>query len=666
MSNLVAIDTETTGLHFQHGCEVFAIGIADQSSFLHYSLPVNPLTRKKDTPFSSKATTRIRKHFSEDFVVMQNTNFDLKALCSEGILDWEAPRYPEFWNNVIELGHLSHLYDSRDSGRDGSLKVLTPKYLDRDYLSEEKLDSLVTKCRTFVRSRRKDWKIASQKSCPYEKPTAKWVKQDMWLPAAVVKEFPSSELIDYFGEEDAKLLDKILLTYLTDDCQNTLDLAKAYIAELSQDEDSEKQLELNRQCCHVLWKIESDGIHVSNKNIEEGIQVCQEIIEESKGVCYSLSGREYGSKFTDATIRTILFDEFELTPVDVTPKSGAPRVNADSLIKLKEQVTEGPASTFLSNLLAYRRVEKKQQYLESYWRLSCKKTSRLYPKLHATGTGTTRFTSSDPNGQQIEKGGNPFEDEFEDIAKILSRAPSLRSSFTPPENKWWVPVDYSQLQLRIFAAATGEESMIASFRQGYDFHSFMAKVIFDLGDNEEPNKDQRRIAKNVNFGFIFGASEKKIDKVAQRKGLYGYLMESFPNAHDFLRETKEKIRQEGVVHTLGGYPLHIPVRTNPWDGSPSYAAHMGVNYIVQGTEGEIVKRAMRKTDDYLTEHWPEARLLFQIHDEIIFETPARPPKSRIRDLCRIMEEAGLHFGVETPVDAEVCMKSLARKTEVVL
>lgn len=169
---------------------------------------------------------------------------------------------------------------------------------------------------------------------------------------------------------------------------------------------------------------------------------------------------------------------------------------------------------------------------------------------------------------------------------------------------------------------------------------------------------------NCNFGFIFGASEKKIDETCNRKGVYKYLMDQFPNAHDFMKETREQIQETGTVYTLGGYPLRIPLRE--FRGQPSYAAHMGVNYIVQGTEGEIVKRAMYLTDKYLTENYPDGRLCMQIHDEIVFQLPARPSKDVVRKLCSLMEDAGSHYGVETPVDAEVCFDSLAKKRAVIL
>ena len=136
-------------------------------------------------------------------------------------------------------------------------------------------------------------------------------------------------------------------------------------------------------------------------------------------------------------------------------------------------------------------------------------------------------------------------------------------------------------------------------------------------------------------------------------------MDCFPHAKEFILQTKELIQESGLVYTLGGYPLQIPLTTNKY--GTSYAAHKGVNYIVQGTEGEIVKRAMVLTDKYLSEHYPEGRIAMQIHDEIVFQTPRRPPKHHIRNLCHLMEEAGSYYNVETPVDAELCTRNLANK-----
>jgi DNA polymerase I-like protein with 3'-5' exonuclease and polymerase domains len=675
---MLSIDSETTGLHYQHGVVPFTFGYYDGNHFSSDYNAINPKTRRSQLPWrTSWARERHEEITSTDAVVFQNARFDVKALCVAGVFDWDEPGSPDFWANIIELSHLSHLFDSRDSGKDSSLKVLAPKYLGVDYSSEKALNALVIRCRNFCKDRT-DWKLANEENVSFAASSTKWPKLDMWLPRVLRDTYhDQKELARYMGE-DYEQLHLVVDDYLKADCIYTYDLAAGYISQL--DGELTPLLEMNTQLAHVLWKIETLGLCVSGPKLRNSIDVCDEWKTKLMEICVSTSGIEPGSKgYTDAQLRKILFDTFEMEPLTYTAKKQLPQVDAKTLLKLKQVTSsESPGSEadkFLAASLAYTKYETKQKYLQSYNKVSIpgarvpyvvpmKDQVFLFPSLKDTGTGTTRFSSNDPNSQNIEKAGDPFSDELPDIAAYLKAGPRLRECFTPPPNHWWFPCDYSQLQLRIFAAATQEPQLIQAFRDGWDFHDFIAHVIFDLPENVAPTAAQRRVSKNCNFGFIFGASEKKIDTTCGRKGLYSYLMEMFPNAHDFIKETKEKIQDTGVVHTLGGYPLHIPLRE--FYGQMSYAAHSGVNYIVQGTEGEIVKKAMFLTDQYLTNHYQEGRLVMQIHDEIVFQLPARPPKLHVRNLCKLMEDAGAFYGVETPVDAEVCFDSLAKKRNVVL
>lgn len=677
---MISIDTETTGLHWQHDTIAFAIGIHDGDKPITQSILVDPNTRQLTKPWPEETKDLIRARMNdEDAVVFQNANFDIKALCKAGVFEWDEPAKPEFWNNILELGHLSHLHDSRDSGSASSLKALAPKYLDVNYDSEKEMDRIVHRCRTFV-ARRTEWKIGNKQNMPYCPENSRWIKTDMWLPRAVRRIYPDqAEAEKYFGA-DYDLLDHVVTRYLKDDCVYTWDLASGFLTSLSDEyEDVEALLSMNTQIFHIVWKMETLGIHLKRQDLDDAIEVCERNRAHLHAECCRISGKEV-DHFAPADLIEILFTEFGLRPTAWTPKKRDPQVTAEALVDLKYQCKDdpslSPANQFLTNLLACTKYEGKLRYLRSYreaaqvvsavpYEIEASSDSLiLFPSLKSTGTGTTRFSSSNPNSQNIGKATNPFEDHFEDVAALLDQSPHLRTVFGPPEGFWWLPIDYAQLQLRIFAYATQEPDLIQSFKDGKDYHDYMAHVIFDLPPEEVPTDAQRRIAKNVNFGFIFGASEKKIDKTAHRPGLYSYLMASFPNAHSFITETKEKIRSTGIVHTLGGYPLHIPMTEK--FGRQCYAAHMGVNYIVQGTEGEIVKRAMRLCDDYLSSEYPEARLVMNVHDEIVFQTPAKPPKRHIRQLCHLMKSAGSYYGVDTPVDAEVCPRNLAHKIKVKL
>jgi DNA polymerase I-like protein with 3'-5' exonuclease and polymerase domains len=682
---MISLDSEATGLWPQADTEAFAFGYyTGEEEYTEYVRDIDPYTRKPTEPWDKKTKNDLRDRVeTEDAVIMQNANYDTRMLCKSEIIDWREPCNPDWWRNIVELQDFMHLHHSPDADFKGSLKKLSAMYLDGSvYESEDELDRIVQRCRTFARTRLDGWKTARQETIPQAKSSSsrdatKWHKMDMWLPRAIRKHVPEHDLIDYF-DEDFCVLKTVMSDYLREDCVNTLELFKGFFSTLSErhGDDLQSLLQMNREIAPVIWSMEVDGVSVNTSAIDDAINCCEEWIEKTQRICFRLGKID---SFKPKVLRKALFETFDLKPVLYTEEKREPSTSAKAIPKLKEQCEERglkKANTFLSNLLAHGKYLKKKQYLEGYKRVTSTSASvpyeletsddRVFTSLKATGTGTTRFVCYDPPLQTIEKGSNPYEDDFPDVAALLDKSPKLRAMFTPPKDYWWFPIDYSQLQLRVFAAATGDPTLIQSFEDGYDFHTFMAMAIFDIPPGQEPTSSQRRIAKNVNFGFIFGSSEKKIDQTAGKPGLMKYVLKMFPGAHEFIKETKESIAQDGVVYTLGGYPLHIPLSPNPWNGELSYAAHRGVNYIVQGTEGEIVKKAMYLTHNYLTKNYPEARLVLQIHDEIIFQTPAKPPKKHLRNICRLMETAGRYSNVKTPVDVELCRNNLATKTKVVL
>jgi DNA polymerase I-like protein with 3'-5' exonuclease and polymerase domains len=680
---MISIDTETTGLWWQHGTEAFAIGWYDGKEYKSITRRMNPLTRAPEAPLDDYQRNILRDIlFDNDMVIFHNANYDLKAFARMGVIDWDEPNDLTFWENIYDLGSINHLFDSRDSGAyDSSLKALAPKYLSKDYESQEKMMKLINRCRNFIRLRNGRWKIGDKKTVPQG--IKEFGHGDMWLPLTLMEKYPDQEEMKKYFKDDYVHLSGVTNRYLKDDCVYTYELAEGFLAELFEDQGAEfveHHLAMNHDLAPVVWKMETQGLHIHSDQIDQGIATCEEWIKKTHEVCMKMTGKQV-AKFTPAILRKYLFEECGLEPITYTEKANLPQVDAKRLLLLKEQCEERDlpeANRFLSNLLANGKYTTKKQYLEGYRRVKqrndkvpyklpeANKDWYLFPSLKSTGTGTTRFTSANPNSQNIEKAGNPFEDEFDDVREMLEASPKLRSVFGPAKGYWWFPCDYKQLQLRIFAALTGEESLIQSFRDGWDFHDFMAHAIFDLPESQTPTSAQRRVAKAVNFGFIFGASEKKVDATTGRPGLYEELMRMFPNAKEFLIETKEQIQESGLVYTMGGYPLKIPQRITPWDARLTYAAHMGVCYRVQGTEGEIVKKAMVDCDNYMVDEMEDSRIVMQIHDEIVFQTPAKPPKKHIRHLSQIMEQAGAHFGVETPVDVELCQRSLDRKVSVIL
>ena len=671
-STMISIDTETTGLWWQHETVAFAIGIDNNGEYTSHYLPVDPHTREVIGGWSSELKKQIRDYLSgSDPVVFQNANFDLKALCRAGIIDWQEPSNPEFWGNIIELSHLMHLHDSTDARSKSSLKTLAPKYLGGNYQSEQELGRIIRRCRIFLRNRDSGWQLSSTDTLPQAPANSEFWKSDMWLPAAMSAWDPQDELAAKLGEDYARL-PHLIDKYLKDDCQYTRELAEGFLSILyarHTPEELDKLMLMNRDLFPAVWQMEIQGIPVDRDKLAESIKVCKEWVGRCHRECQRISGIQVKT-FTPAIKRDILFNQFGLEATELT-ETGLAKTDQKTLRQIKDSNIPDRADKFLRWDLAKSKYATKERYLSSYQRM-IQLASRvpynhqfkagawyLFPNLKSTGTGTTRFAGSNPNSQNIEKPEDKT-DAKDDVSQLLAQSPSMRAVFGPQTDRWWYLVDYSQLQLRIFATATRDPALIQAFEDGHDFHDFMGRVIFELPESQSLSARQRRVAKNVNFAFVFGASEKKIDATANKSGLYGYLMQCFPNAKEFIEQTKALIAQEGLVYTLGGYPLHIPLRDNPWGGQ-SYAAHMGVNYIIQGTEGELVKRAMALTYNYLRVHYPAGKLVMQIHDELIFDAPARTPTRHIAKLCELMNQAGKELGINSPVSPEVCKRNFAEK-----
>lgn len=660
---MIGLDTETTGLHLMNGCTAFAIGLYDgdkSSRYLCDHVPINPLTRTRSRKFSGTITSMVQSAMlssDRELVVMHNAGFDLKALCEAGIIPWDAPNEESFWTFILDTIMLAHLHCSSDFL---GLDTLTRKYLDRGYDSEKTLCTIVNKCRNHVRKHHKDWIIAEDRHI--EHPALRssgagldGTRMDYWLPRAVLERIPEASR----PKLPNTLISGVCENYLKDDCRNTWELAALFLGEL-QDRHNDRLSELlsiNKQVEHVVWRMETTGVRVRSQELNAAIDACEHYISLLSENCHRLSGLEV---ITDDKLRTLFFETWGVDAVKET-KKGKPSVDAATLLRLHDEaVPDSKEFKFLGQYLSLKKYQKKLQFLVGYrdGRVVLPDGNvgtHINPSFKICGTKTTRFSAEKPNLQQVTKASNPYEEDHPDIAKWLKASPSMRSCFGPSEGHWWLDCDYSQLQLRIFAAVTAEQEMIDAFDRGWDAHDFVARKIFNVPDSESPSKGQRRIAKNVNFGFIFGASPKKIESTAGIPGLWDTVCELFPNAHAFIEATKEQIRETGVVLTRGDYPLALQQTFSQWSGSFEYKAHAGVNYIVQGTEGVIVKRAMKYCHDYFLSEFPQGRIALQCHDELVFEMPARFPKKHVWALTDLMEKAASDYGVKAPVDPELCM-----------
>lgn len=536
-------------------------------------------------------------------VVFHNAKFDIRALSTIGI---------DFHWDFEETLLASHCYSSADNH---GLKELAIKYLDYSDADEHHLHQQVIKARN--KARLLGWKLHDSTYADY------------WVPYQL-----SGDLsLENYATKDAERT--MLLWQLYEPLLDELDLRQGY--------EREKEL------LKVVYKMENDGITINMDTLKNTKSFLEKEITKTK-----IRANHYLKKESLLVINLdspkqlidILHTDkgFNLPVVKTTDKGGT-STDKEVLRELFDKSEEDTTQyKFLKQLLMKRSMNSAIGYLKGYEKLCYEVKgdvtyARLYPSLNQTGTKTTRFTSSNPNGQNIsKKTGVKFEEDKFSI-------PKLRDVFGPMPGKVWYSIDYSQLELRVFAAVSKEQSLIDALNAGYDFHGFVASQIFGKS-MDEVEDSERTIAKNVNFALIFGAGPDKVNATAGIPNAYELFAGQFPNAIAYMQKVIREVKRLGHLRTVDGYRLDVS-RSAPYKG---------VNYLVQGTAGRIVKSSMVKIGNEDWFDWKSIRLVLQIHDELIIEVDEHSPYNSpqyIHRIMSLMSEAGLDMGINTPVDADI-------------
>lgn len=631
---MIALDTETTGPDFHHGCLPFMVTICDLDGNTRiWEWPVDPRTR---IPKIVRAElSEILNLIADNDIVMHNALFDVRAI--ESAAKHLGVTFNSDWllEGVHDTMLMSHALDSYESHK---LKDLAVKYGEIPDDDEKELSKIVQSARTFCRNYLPDFRTAKQGDphFPHLRQTT-WWKMDMWLPAAVVRHSKLKTKIemDRWIEATEK--------YATFDAVRTSTIYKIFYETLHEQKLWDQYIE-NRRMIPVAYSIGSVGVRLNTRSAVAEQKRVETALQKFRDSAKRLSGME---KFNIDSPQDIVkaIDLLGITPKEFTPK-GTPTTKSAAINSLlKEQPSGSKRKRFIMNLLFFRKHKKTQRDLDGY--LAGQIQERLHTDVNICGTGTTRVSSSNPNLQNVGKAGDARIEGIEDFGLNMRRA------FGPDEHHVWYPIDYEQLQLRIFAFVSNEKTLLDAFDQGWDAHDVTTRRIFSLSDDVAPTKEQRVIGKNVNFGFIFGASPAKIEETAGRPGLWGLVTRMFPNAHKFIKKTSQHVLRHGCVYTTSGYRLTVPKDKD----------YKGVNYIVQGDEGIIVKRAMVDAHEYLKR--TSGRLILTVHDELIFEFPTSVPHAEhVFHLKEIMERAGESLGFKTPTSVSRITSSWDQSEEV--
>ena len=351
----------------------------------------------------------------------------------------------------------------------------------------------------------------------------------------------------------------------------------------------------------VLGIMERNGITIdSAKLAKQGQEVGKKLLALEKEI-HELAGQPFNIQ-SPKQIAEILFGQLQLPVVKKTP-SGAPSTDEEVLQKLAEDYP------LPARILDYRSLAKLMStYIEKLPRMINPKTGRVHTNYAQAVAVTGRLASNDPNLQNI-----PVRTE---------EGRRIREAFVPAHGYRLVSADYSQIELRIMAHIAEDENLLAAFRAGKDIHQATAAEIFAI-PLEQVSSEQRRYAKVINFGLIYGmsayglASNLKIERAAAQKYIATYF-ERYPGVAAYMERTREEARSKGYVETVFGRRLWLPeIKAN--GPRRQGAERAAINAPMQGTAADLIKLAMVAVQDWLESEKLKTRMLLQVHDELVFE-----------------------------------------------
>ena len=353
----------------------------------------------------------------------------------------------------------------------------------------------------------------------------------------------------------------------------------------------------------VLTRIEANGVHIDMAELRRQSQDLGSRMLAAQQKATELAGRTFNLD-SPKQLQAVLFDELQLPALVKTPK-GQPSTNEEALEAIAEQ-HELPRV-----ILEYRGLAKlRSTYTDKLPEMVNPDTGRVHTSYHQSGAATGRLSSSDPNLQNI-----PI--RTDDGRRI-------RRAFVAPPGRKILACDYSQIELRIMAHLSEDPGLVRAFEQGVDVHRATAAEVFGRAlDEVTPN--ERRAAKAINFGLMYGMSafglarNLGIDR-GQAQDYVALYFSRYPGVRDFMERMRQQARDQGYVETLEGRRLYLNDIHARNQGLRAGAERAAINAPMQGTAADIIKRAMVRVDGWLQGQGDQARMIMQVHDELVFET----------------------------------------------
>tara|TARA_B110000467_G_scaffold114839_1_gene105375 strand:- start:57 stop:1472 length:1416 start_codon:yes stop_codon:yes gene_type:complete len=385
----------------------------------------------------------------------------------------------------------------------------------------------------------------------------------------------------------------------------------------------------------IMLKLERNGAFVDETSLfNQQIEVKAEMMK-IQAEAFEVAGDEFNLE-SPKQIQQILFSEegFGLEPKKKTAK-GQPSTNEEALKLLDHPLVD--------LIMSYRTLTKlNSTYLEALPKQINRKTGRLHTSYHQAVTATGRLSSSKPN--------------FQNIPIRTERGAQIRSAFIANKNNVILAADYSQIELRIMAHISQDKNLIEAFNNNIDVHSATASQVFDT-ELSNVTKDQRRKAKAINFGLIYGMSAfglaKQIDvsRTEAKQYIDGYF-ENYPGVLRFMDETKERAKEQGFVETILGRRLYLPQINSKNKMLQQHALRTAINAPMQGSSADIIKKAMLDIQSWIDRENNGVKMIMQVHDELVFELQADKAKE-YGEVVRSMMSDTLKLSIPLEVDVGI-------------
>ena len=393
--------------------------------------------------------------------------------------------------------------------------------------------------------------------------------------------------------------------------------------------------EIEYPLVHVLSNIEMNGAKVDKNKLADHSEELSKKIEDLSKQAFKIAGEEFNLD-SPKQLLVVLYEKLKLPILKKTPK-GQPSTNEETLQRLAEEY-EIPKV-----ILQYRTLAKlKSTYTDSLIRIENPSTKRIHTSFQQAVTSTGRLSSTEPNLQNI-----PIK---------TAEGRRIREAFVPEKGNVLISADYSQIELRIMAHLSKDKNLTHAFKNNLDVHSATAAEVFSVSlDNV--TQEHRRSAKAINFGLMYGMSafgltrQLDIPRAEAQKYLDTYF-ERYTGVKDYMENIKAKAKEDMFVETIMGRRLYLN-EINAANGLRRQAAERAaINAPLQGSAADIIKKAMIDINGFLNKEMPEVKMIMQVHDELIFETPKNISEEVLLLMKNMMEGA---VKLDIPLIAEAAI-----------